>query len=574
MERWKDAYGYPSYEISTNGVIRNKNTKKIKTTYLDNDGYEKASLYKKENGDKISNRVLVHRLMCETFLGGSHPNLQVNHINGVKDDNRIENLEWAIPKENVLHSYNKNKRRPSGGRGPIKRVYVVETGKIYENLHECAKDIGSDSGNISKCLHGVIPSVKGYHIIYAEERNDFLYPHQKEALNKMFNGCVLNGTVGSGKSRVGLYYYFRRYGGSMEPEYRMMRPKPKPADLYILTTAKKRNDMEWEEEMTPFLLSTDQKRNVCGNKVVIDSWQNIKKYSNVKNAFFIFDENKINGKGVWAKSFLTITKNNEWIILSASNGDRIEDYETLFIAEGFVKNRTEFREQFLVYSRYTNFPMVTGYRNERRFFRCRDKILIDMDFKRKTIPHHEDIFVEYDHKKYKDVVRTRWDIYKDEPIQQASGLCLVLRRVVNEDPSRENAILDILKDHPKAIIFYNFDTELEILLNISYQKGTEIAQYNGHKHEPIPKGNRWVYLVNYNACEAWNTIRTNCMIFYSQNYSYKVMLQASGRIDRLNTPYTDLYYYHLKSHSGIDLAISRALSQKKKFNERKFTKWD
>lgn len=402
---------------------------------------------------------------------------------------------------------------------------------------------------------------------------DFLYFHQKEALKKMFNGCVLNGTVGSGKSRVGLYYYFQRNGGSIDPEYIPMSPRP--MDLYILTTAKKRNDLEWEGELTPFLLSTDPKQNkFYGNKIVVDSWQNIKKYDDIENAFFIFDENKINGKGAWAKSFLKITKHNEWIILSASNGDRIEDYETLFIAEGFVKNRTDFREQFLIYSRYTNFPMVTGYRNERRFFRCRDKILIDMDFKRKTIPHHEDIFVEYDHKKYKDVVRTRWDIYKDEPIQQASGLCLVLRRVVNEDPSRENAILDILKDHPKAIIFYNFDTELEILLNISYQKGTKVAQYNGHKHEPIPKGNKWVYLVNYNACEAWNTTRTNCMIFYSQNYSYKVMLQASGRIDRLNTPYTDLYYYHLKSRSGIDLAISRALSQKKKFNERKFTKWD
>ena len=417
-------------------------------------------------------------------------------------------------------------------------------------------------------------SVKGYHIIYAEERNDFLYPHQKEALNKMFNGCVLNGTVGSGKSRVGLYYYFRRYGGSMEPEYRMMRPKPKPADLYILTTAKKRNDMEWEEEMTPFLLSTDQKRNVCGNKVVIDSWQNIKKYSNVKNAFFIFDENKINGKGVWAKSFLTITKNNEWIILSASNGDRIEDYETLFIAEGFVKNRSDFREQFLIYSRYTNFPMVTGYRNERKFFRYRDRILIDMDFQRNTVPHHEDIYVDYNVKIYKDVIRNRWDIFKDEPIQQASGLCLVLRRIINEDPSRKEAILRILKEHSTAVIFYNFDTELNILLNLNYPKGTKVAQYNGHKHEPIPKGNKWVYLVNYNACEAWNTTRTNCMIFYSQNYSYKVMLQASGRIDRLNTPYTDLYYYHLKSRSGIDLGISRALSQKKKFNERKFTKWD
>lgn len=404
----------------------------------------------------------------------------------------------------------------------------------------------------------------------------FLYPHQKEAIEKMFNGCVLNGTVGSGKSRTGLYYYFQLYGGSIDyPNFTPMRNNPKPPDLYILTTAKKRNDKEWEEELIPFLLSTDPKGNPhYGNKVVVDSWQNIKKYDDVTGAFFIFDENKINGKGQWAKSFLKITKSNKWIILSASNGDRWEDYETLFIAEGFFRNRTEFRREHLIYSNYAKFPMVTGYRNETRLFRLRERLLIDMDFSRNTVQNHEDVYVDYDIPLYKDTIRNRWDPYKNEPIQQPSGLCYILRRIVNEDQSRQVALLQLLEDHPRAIIFYNFDNELDILLNLAYSEGTEIAQYNGHKHEPIPKGDKWVYLVNYNACEAWNTTRTNCMIFFSQNYSYKVMIQAAGRIDRLTTPYKNLYYYHLKSRSGIDLAISKALKNKKKFNERKFAKWD
>ena len=59
-------------------------------------------------------------------------------------------------------------------------------------------------------------------------------------------------------------------------------------------------------------------------------------------------------------------------------------------------------------------------------------------------------------------------------------------------------------------------------------------------------------------------------MFFSQNYSFKVMEQAAGRIDRLNTPYTNLYYYHLKTRSGIDLAISRALAEKKQFNETRY----
>lgn len=392
----------------------------------------------------------------------------------------------------------------------------------------------------------------------------------------MFDGCVLNGTVGSGKSRTGIYYYFSKYGGSIENQvYTPMRPHP--PDLYIFTTAKKVHDLEFEEELIPFMLYPDKKTGktqLYGNKVVIASWNVIKKYANVTGAFIIFDENKINGKGAWAKTFLKLTKNNEWILLSASNGDRWQDYETLFVAEGFFRTRSEFRERHLIYNQYSKFPDVTGYRDETRLFRLRDRILIDMDFKRHTTPHHEDIFVDYDKVKYREAMRKRWDPYKNEPISQASVLCYILRRIVNEDESRQTKLIEILEDHPKTIIFYNFDYELDILLNLGYEEGTVVAQYNGHKHESIPKSSRWVYLVNYNAAEAWNTTLTNCMIFYSQNYSYKTSIQAAGRIDRLTTPFDDLYYYHLKSRSSIDLAIAQALREKRKFNERKFSGFD
>lgn len=401
-----------------------------------------------------------------------------------------------------------------------------------------------------------------------KQRKPFLYPHQRAAIDKMFNGCVLNGTVGSGKSRAALYYYFSLYGGSIDPDY---VPMKEFVDLYIITTAKKKNDMEWEREMVPFLLySPDGEDSFYPIKVVVDSWNCLHKYENAVGAFFIFDENRISGKGAWAKSFLKITKSNDWIVLSATNGDRVEDYETLFIAEGFVRNRTDFRNQFLIYSNYTKYPKVEAYRNETRFFRLRDKILIDMDFQRHTVQHHEDIYCNYDMKLYKEVMRNRWDIFKNEPITQASSLCYVLRKIVNCDDSRQATLLELLEDHPRVIIFYNFDDELDILLNLAYQEGTEVAQYNGHKHEPIPTSARWVYLVNYNAAEGWNATSTDTMIFYSQNYSYKTMIQAAGRIDRLTTPFNDLYYFHLKSRSSIDLSISKAISKKKKFNERRW----
>ena len=396
----------------------------------------------------------------------------------------------------------------------------------------------------------------------------FLFPYQMDAVKKMRNGCILNGGVGSGKSRTGLYYYFKEQGGSIDPDY---IPMHEPKDLYIITTAMKRDTYEWLKELENYKMSVDPSRSQYKNKVVVDSWQVITKYENVKDAFFIFDEDRVTGFGVWVKAFLKIAKNNDWIILSATPGDTWEQYIPVFIANGFYKNKTEFAREHIIYSRFTKYPKIDRYVNQGRLIRLRNRILIDMDFDRKTEAHHEDIFCKYDAFKYKEVTKTRWDPYKNEPIQQASGLCYILRRIVNEDESRQKALLDLYKDHPRMIIFYNFDYELEILKNLNYGDDVEIGEWNGHKHQPVPFNRKWVYLVQYTAgCEGWNCIETDTMVFYSQNYSYKVMAQASGRIDRLNTSYKDLYYYHLKSRSGIDLAIARAVNEKKTFNE---TRW-
>lgn len=400
----------------------------------------------------------------------------------------------------------------------------------------------------------------------------FLYDYQMDAVRKMRTGCILNGGVGSGKSRTGLYYYFKEQGGSIDPDYvRMDNPK----DLFIITTAMKRDSLEWENELNLYRMSEHPDLNLYKNHVVVDSWNNIKKYKDVYGAFFIFDEDRVTGKGAWVKTFLNIARKNDWIILSATPGDTWEQYIPVFVANGFYKNKTEFSREHIQYDpRCRNYPKIIGYANTGRLIRLRNQILIDMDFARQTIPHHEDVYVQYDISKYRDAMRTRWDPYKNKPIQQASGLCFVLRRIVNEDDSRQRALLELAEDHPRIIIFYNFDYELDILKSLYYGENVKIAEWNGHLHQPVPESKRWIYLVNYGAgAEGWNCIKTDTIVFYSQNYSYKVMTQASGRIDRLNTPYRDLYYYHFKSRSGIDLAISKALKEKKIFNETRWVKW-
>ena len=402
-----------------------------------------------------------------------------------------------------------------------------------------------------------------------------LKDYQLEAIQQMKNGCILNGGVGSGKSLTSLGYYYLQNGGDISflkgKKYKKMK---NPKDLYIITTARKRDTLEWEGEMSFYLLSKHPESCAYDNKIVIDSWNNIKKYKEVENAFFIFDEQRVVGTGEWVKSFLKITKHNEWILLSATPGDTWSDYIPVFIANGFYKNKTEFTQEHCVYSRFTNYPKIERYTGTGKLLRLRRNILVDMKFDRPTMPHHEDIFVDYDKTKYKDVQKNRWDPWKEEPIQNASGLCYSLRRVCNEDISRQKELLNIFKNHKKIIVFYNFDYELDILKNIRYGKNVKIAEWNGHKHEPVPDNDKWVYLVQYTAgAEGWNCITTDTIVFYSQNYSYKVMIQSAGRIDRMNTPYEDLYYYHLKSHSPIDIAISKALKQKRKFNESEFTKF-
>lgn len=406
------------------------------------------------------------------------------------------------------------------------------------------------------------------------EQRPFLEDYQLDAINRLQTGSILCGGVGSGKSRTALAYYFMQEGGEVMPTYLPMRAKPR--DLYIITTARKRDTLEWEGELAPFLLSTHPEQNqFYGNTVVVDSWNNIQKYVDVEDAFFIFDEQRVVGYGAWTKAFLKICEKNDWILLSATPGDTWSDYIPVFIANGFYRNKSEFNREHVVFSRYTKFPKVEKYLNTGRLIRLRDRILVDMDFKRKTVSHHEDIYVRFDVSKYKDAIKNRWDPYKQEPIQQAGALCYVLRRIVNEDTSRQVALLELYEKHPKMIIFYNFDYELDILKGLYYGENVEIAEWNGHKHQPVPKNSRWVYLVQYTAgAEGWNCITTDTIVFYSQNYSYKILEQARGRIDRMNTPYTDLYYYHLKSRSGIDLAISKALQQKKKFNERRWVGWD
>lgn len=401
------------------------------------------------------------------------------------------------------------------------------------------------------------------------ELNDY----QIKAINELKNGSILCGGVGSGKSRVALgYFYTKECQGQIKINGKGNNLGLKnPKNLYIITTAKKRDSLEWEKECAKFSLTTNPEKTIQNVKVVVDSWNNIKKYKEVRGAFFIFDEQRVVGYGAWTKNFLTITKNNSWILLSATPGDKWTDYIPVFIANGFYRNKTEFTNRHCVFSRISTFPKIERYLDEQHLSKLRDSILVKMKDFRSTVRHDILVNVDYDIPTYRIVYKDRWNPYNDIPIQETGKLFYLMRKVVNSDYSRVEKVIDILNEKKKCIIFYNFRYEIDILKEMLIENQIEFSEWNGQKHEKIPDGENWVYLVQYSAgCEGWNCITTDTLIFYSQNYSYRMMEQARGRIDRINTPYTDLYYYHLRSSAPIDLAIYKALKQKKNFNERSF----
>lgn len=400
-----------------------------------------------------------------------------------------------------------------------------------------------------------------------------LAEYQLKAISELKNGSILCGGVGSGKSRTGLgYYMFKVCDGSVKVNGSgSTREMKSTRDLYIITTAKKRDTHEWQQECSAYMLFEDRENSLSGVKVTVDSWNNIKKYKDVYGAFFLFDEQRVVGSGAWVKAFLNIARKNQWILLSATPGDQWSDYIPVFVANGFFKNKSDFTNQHCVFSPYTKFPKIERYVGERRLEQLRSKILVQMEDQRTTVRHNEYVTVDYDRSLYRTVMKDRWDPYDNCPIEETGKLIYLIRKVCFSDQSRIDALDKIMKDKKCCIVFYNFTYELNMLREYAEGSGIKYKEWNGEKHEELPKGESWLYLVQYSAgCEGWNCITTDTIVMFSQTYSYRTLEQASGRIDRMNTPFQDLYYYHFRSNSPIDIAIWRKLKDKKNFNERSF----
>lgn len=460
-----------------------------------------------------------------------------------------------------------------------------------------------------------------------------LRPHQRKAVEELSNGKVLVGGVGTGKTLTALAYFYEKVLGGRLGDFGSIQ---NVTDLYVFTTARKRDDLDWQLEASRMGMSTDREASATGVKVTVDSYNNIQKYKDIHNAFIILDEQRMVGSGAWTKTFIHLAKSNRWIMLSATPGDKWEDYIPLFLANGFYRNRTEFTRSHLVFSYYGRYPKLERYLGEQKLNRLRNQITVEMPYERHTTRHMHDVPVEYDKELFKKVVKDRWHVYENRPLKDVSELFAVMRKVVNSDETRMRRLRELLSEHPRVIVFYNFDYELEILRKLTETRSSgsetlalrstgkdgttsengqtpfttkssltlspenessstqvltndgmgqiqkdrtsgspsqstsiQIAEWNGHKHEPVPTSDRWVYLVQYAAgAEAWNCTSTDTIVFYSLTYSYRHFHQAQGRIDRLDTPFSHLHYYILKSKSFIDLGVARALDSKKDFNER------
>lgn len=380
-----------------------------------------------------------------------------------------------------------------------------------------------------------------------------LYEHQRKAVESLSNGSILWGGVGTGKSITAAAYYMKAEA---------------PADVYVITTAKKRDSCDWEGEFAKFGIGKELGATV-GGVLTVDSWNNIGKYKKIRDAFFVFDEQRLVGSGEWASVFIAISKHNRWILLSATPGDTWMDYIPVFVANGFYKNRSEFKREHVVYNTYSKFPKVDRYISVGRLVRLRNQILVEMPYDRHTTRICKDVEVSFDKAKFERALKERWNPYEEKPMRDIAELFRVLRRITATDSSRLEAVSTLLKKHPRLIVFYNFDYELEMLRGIQFS-GT-VSEWNGHKHQPVPATDSWLYLVQYTAgAEGWNCTATDAMVFYSMPYSYKLWHQGHGRIDRINTLYSRLFYYTLKSKSIIDFAIAKSLAEKQNFNESRF----
>lgn len=397
-----------------------------------------------------------------------------------------------------------------------------------------------------------------------------LYPAQVSAIEALRPGSILCGGVGTGKSRTSLAFFFSKICDGKLEGGEIKAPIRHSKRLVIITTARKRDTNEWSREMAIFGLS-EGSEGVC--QVDVDSWNNIKKYADVKNAFFIFDEQRLVGSGAWVKAFYKIARSNQWILLSATPGDTWLDYAPVFIANGFYRNITEFKHEHVVYKNFRNFPQIDRFVGVKHLEKLRDKILVDIPYERETERHHVYCVADYSRERYKRVWKERWNEFEDCPIETASELCQLLRRIVSTDLSRRTELEAILVMHDRMIIFYNYNYELDLLREILREDGRETREWNGHQHDRLPEGEQWAYLVQYTAgAEGWNCTSTNVVVYWSMNYSYKIMEQSAGRIDRLNTEYRDLWYYYLTSKAPIDLRVKAAVAEKKTFSEAAFAR--
>lgn len=382
-----------------------------------------------------------------------------------------------------------------------------------------------------------------------------LAPHQQDALKKMHDGCILWGGVGSGKSRVAMAYY-------MEVAHH--------AAVVVITTAKKRDTLDWQGEAAKWGVGSREDDSVAG-RLTVDSWNNIAKYTECENCFFIFDEQRLVGSGKWVKSFLKIAKQNQWILLSATPGDTWIDYIPVFIANGFYKNKTAFIAEHVIYRPFTKYPMVDRYVDVQKLTRNRSQILVHMLYAHEAERVSKTVWVDYNKDLVNKVRMDRWNPYEERPIKNVAELYYLSRRAVNGDQSRVDAVEALAKQHGRVVVFYNFNYELDLLKQLQFEYN--IAEWNGHKHQEIPDTDNWIYLVQYTAgSEGWNCTETDTVVFYSFTYSYKQWEQAHGRIDRMDTPFAKLFYYSLQSKTWIDAVIWRALKAKKSFSEAKAEK--